>query len=314
MIYMLDIRRIRANPEEIKNALAKKGEFPAVDELLSLDQLRRDIIVKSEQLKRVRNEVSDNIAAAKKAGQDAQDMIEKMREASIAIKEMDQTLREYEERIEALLLEIPNIPHESVPIGKDEKDNTEISTYGVLPQFDFEPKAHWDLGTDLGLLDFERAAKITGARFVVYRGLGARLERALINFMLDLHTEEHGYKEIYPPVLVNSASMTGTGQLPKFGEDMFKCEGLDYYLVPTAEVPVTNLLRNEILDEDELPVYYVAYTACFRAEAGAAGRDTRGLIRQHQFDKVELVKFVNPKDSYDELDNQRLNAGISRGI
>lgn len=235
-------------------------------------------------------------------------MIEKMRDVSANIKEMDQELREYENQIEALLLEIPNIPHESVPVGKDEKENIEVSRWGTVPEFDFEPKAHWDLGPDLGLLDFERAAKITGARFVVYQGLGARLERALINFMLDLHTSEHGYIEVYPPVLVNEASMIGTGQLPKFGEDMFKCEGLDYYLVPTAEVPVTNLLRNEILGEESLPIYYVAYTACFRAEAGAAGRDTRGLIRQHQFDKVELVKFVQPEMSYDELDKLVDNA------
>lgn len=305
---MLDIKRIRSNPEEVKRALAKKGEFPAIDELLKLDEKRRDTIVKCERLKKLRNEVSDSIAAAKKAGQDGSDMIQKMRDVSANIKDMDQELRECENRIEALLLEIPNIPHESVPFGKDEKENVEVSRWGTIPEFDFEVKAHWDLGPDLGLLDFERAAKITGARFVVYQGLGARLERALVNFMLDLHTSEHGYKEVYPPVLVNEASMIGTGQLPKFGEDMFKCEGLDYYLVPTAEVPVTNLLRNEILDEESLPIYYVAYTACFRAEAGAAGRDTRGLIRQHQFDKVELVKFVRPEDSYAELDKLVDNA------
>lgn len=305
---MLDIKRIRANPEEVKRLLAKKGEFPAIDELLRLDEKRRETIVKSEQLKKLRNEVSDKIAEIKRAGQDGTELIEKMREVSQNIKEMDQELREYESQIEALLLEIPNLPHESVPLGKDENENVEVSRWGTVPEFDFEPKAHWDLGTDLGILDFERAAKITGARFVVYKGLGAKLERALINFMLDLHTGEHGYKEVHPPVLVNEASMIGTGQLPKFAEDMFKCEGLDYYLVPTAEVPVTNLLRDEILDEESLPIYYTAYTACFRAEAGAAGRDTRGLIRQHQFDKVELVKFVKPETSYDELDKLVDNA------
>lgn len=305
---MLDIKRIRANPEEIREALVKKGEFPALDELLMLDKKRRETIVETEQLKQLRNEVSDSIAAMKKDNKDATEMIERMRNVSTSIKELDQKLRKYDERMESLLLEIPNTPHESVPFGKDESENVEVSRWGTIPEMNFESKAHWDLGFDLGILDFERAAKITGARFVVYRGLGAKLERALINFMLDLHTCEHGYTEVFPPFLVNEASMIGTGQLPKFSEDMFKCEGLDYYLTPTAEVPVTNLHRDEILDEKALPIYYAAYTASFRAEAGAAGRDTRGLIRQHQFDKVELVKFVHPEGSYDELEKLVENA------
>ena len=225
-----------------------------------------------------------------------------MRQVGEEIKQLDGEVRETEEKIQDLLLNIPNIPHSSVPIGKDDSENVEVARWGEPREFDFEPLAHWEIGAKLGILDFEQAAKITGARFTVYRGLGARLERAVMNFMLDLHTQEHGYQEIFPPFLVNKDSMIGTGQLPKFAEDMFKCDGLDYYLIPTAEVPVTNLHRGEIIDGDQLPIYYAAYTACFRAEAGAAGRDTKGLIRQHQFNKVELVKFVKPETSYEELD------------
>ena len=261
-----------------------------------------------EQLKAKRNSVSEEIARLKREKQDAQSLVEEMRLVSQKIKEMDGELREVEAKLEDLLLRIPNIPHESVHVGTSEADNKEIRRWGEPREFDFEPLPHWDLGVNLDIIDFERAAKITGSRFYVLKGLGARLERALISFMIDLHVEEHGYTEVLPPYIVNQQSATGTGQLPKFGEDMFKLEGLDYYLIPTAEVPVTNLYRDEILDIEQLPIYHVAYSACFRSEAGSAGRDTRGLIRVHQFDKVELVKFVLPENSYDELEKLTSNA------
>ena len=300
---MLDIKLIRQNPEIVRDALARRGEDDAVlDEVLAADEERRKLIYEVEQLKKRRNEVSDDIARMKKDGRDASAAILEMREVSAKIKEMDGAVRALDEKLAALLLAIPNIPHPSVPLGKDESENVEVRRWGTPRQFDFEPKPHWEIGVDLGILDFERAAKITGARFTVFRGAGARLVRALISFMIDMHTKEHGYTEVYPPFLVNRESMIGTGQLPKFAEDMFRCEGTDYYLVPTAEVPVTNLYRGEILDASQLPIYHVAYTACFRAEAGSAGRDTRGLVRQHEFDKVELVKFVRPETSYDELE------------
>lgn len=300
---MLDIKLIRQNPEIVRDALARRGEDDAVlDEVLAVDEERRKLIYEVEQLKKRRNEVSDEIARVKKSGGDATDAILEMRDVSAKIKEMDDSVRALDEKLTSLLLAIPNIPHSSVPTGKDESENVEIRRWGTPRKFDFEPKPHWELGVDLGILDFERAAKITGARFTVFRGAGARMVRALIAFMIDLHTKEHGYTEVYPPFLVNRESMIGTGQLPKFAEDMFRCEGTDYYLVPTAEVPVTNLYRGEILEASELPIYHVAYTACFRAEAGSAGRDTRGLVRQHEFDKVELVKFVRPETSYDELE------------
>lgn len=300
---MLDIKLIRQNPEIVRDALARRGEDDAVlDEVLAADEARRKLIYEVEQLKKRRNEVSDDIARMKKDGRDASAAILEMREVSAKIKEMDDAVRALDEKLTALMLGIPNIPHPSVPVGKDESENVEVRRWGTPRQFDFEPKPHWEIGVDLGILDFERAAKITGARFTVFRGAGARLVRALISFMIDMHTKEHGYTEVYPPFLVNRESMIGTGQLPKFAEDVFRCEGTDYYLVPTAEVPVTNLYRGEILDASQLPIYHVAYTACFRAEAGSAGRDTRGLVRQHEFDKVELVKFVRPETSYDELE------------
>ncbi len=306
---MIDIKTIREDPKLVKDSLTRRGEDTGVVDMLLLnDEERRKLVYEVEKLKQRRNEVSNEIAAMKREGRDTKGAILEMREVGERIKEMDDAIRQMEKTISDILLSIPNIPHESVPYGKDESENVEIRRWREPTTFDFEPKAHWDIGVNLGILDFERAAKISGARFTVLRGAGARLSRALVAFMIDLHTGEHGYTEIYPPVLVNTDSMIGTGQLPKFAEDMFHCEGTDYYLTPTAEVPVTNLYRDEILSHDDLPIYHVAYTACFRAEAGSAGRDTRGLIRQHQFDKVELVKFVKPGTSYDELEKLVGNA------
>ncbi|HHX25514.1 MAG TPA: serine--tRNA ligase [Firmicutes bacterium] len=306
---MIDIKTIREDPKLVKDSLTRRGEDTGVVDMLLLnDEERRKLVYEVEKLKQRRNEVSNEIAAMKREGRDTKGAILEMREVGERIKEMDDAIRQMEKTISDILLSIPNIPHESVPYGKDESENVEIRRWREPTTFDFEPKAHWDIGVNLGILDFERAAKISGARFTVLRGAGARLSRALVAFMIDLHTGEHGYTEIYPPVLVNTESMIGTGQLPKFAEDMFHCEGTDYYLTPTAEVPVTNLYRDEILSHDDLPIYHVAYTACFRAEAGSAGRDTRGLIRQHQFDKVELVKFVKPGTSYDELEKLVGNA------
>ncbi|HXL03536.1 MAG TPA: serine--tRNA ligase [Bacillota bacterium] len=306
---MLDIKTIREDPKLVKDSLVRRGEDSSVvDMLLLCDEERRKLVYEVEKLKQRRNEVSSEIAKMKREDQDTKGAILEMREVGERIKEMDDTIRQMEKKISDILLSIPNIPHESVPYGKDESENVEVRRWREPRSFDFEPKAHWDIGVNLGILDFERASKISGARFTVLRGAGARLSRALVAFMIDLHTGEHGYTEIYPPVLVNTESMIGTGQLPKFAEDMFHCEGTDYYLIPTAEVPVTNLYRDEILSADDLPIYHVAYSACFRAEAGSAGRDTRGLIRQHQFDKVELVKFVKPGTSYDELEKLVGNA------
>lgn len=300
---MLDIKVLRADFAGVKKLLQHRGEdLTDLGKFEELDTRRRELIVQSEQLKSKRNEVSGQVAALKRDKQDADHLIVEMREVGDKIKEIDDELRVYEEQLENLLLNIPNIPHESVPIGESEDDNIEIRKWGEVRDFGFEPKPHWDIADQLGILDFERAGKVTGSRFVFYKGLGARLERALMNFMLDLHVEEHGYKEVIPPYIVNRASMTGTGQLPKFEEDAFRIESEDYFLIPTAEVPVTNLHRDEILSGEELPINYAAYSACFRSEAGSAGRDTRGLIRQHQFNKVELVKFVKPEDSYAELE------------
>ncbi len=301
LMDMLDLKQIRHNPEKVKEDLLKKGDYPQIDEIVKLDEKRRQLIYDSEQLKSLRNEVSDDIGNLKRKGEDASDKIAEMRQVSSKIKELEDELRNYEAKLQTLLLEVPNIPHESVVHGADERDNEEISTWGQIREFKFEVKPHWDLGPNLGLIDFEQAGKISGARFVVYKGIGARLERALINFMLDTHIQEHGYEEVFPPFIVNEDSMVGTGQLPKFHEDMFKLKDTNYYLVPTAEVPVTNLHRDDTIDEEQLPIKYSAYTACFRAEAGAAGRDSRGLIRQHQFDKVELVQFVKPDTSYEQL-------------
>ncbi|MDW7674454.1 MAG: serine--tRNA ligase [Bacillota bacterium] len=305
---MLDIKLIRSNPELVKKGLAKRGTVVALDEFLALDEKWRKSLVEVEELKKKRNEVSEVIGQKKKAGEDAEALILEMRDVSQKVKEMDEGIRDLEQQMEKLLLNIPNIPNESVPEGSSDEDNEIIRSWGEPTKFDFEPKAHWDIGLDLDILDFERGGKITGARFTVYKGLGARLERALINFMLDLHTGEHGYEEIFPPFLVNRDSMTGTGQLPKFEEDAFNVAKTDYFLIPTAEVPVTNLYRDEILNKEQLPIYHTAYSACFRAEAGAHGRDTRGLIRQHQFNKVELVKFSEPEKSYEELEALTNNA------
>ena len=302
---MLDLKRIRTNPEEIKKALTNRGEdfdVSVIDELISLDEERRKILVQVETLKGKRNQVSAEIPKKKKAGEDVTAIMAEMRELGDEIKEFDVKTNEIDERIKYIMLRIPNIPHPSVPEGESDEDNVQIKTWGEPTKFDFEPKAHWDLGTDLNILDFERGGKIAGSRFTVYKGLGARLERSIINYFLDKHTSENGYTEVLPPYMVNRDSMTGTGQLPKFEEDAFKVENNGYFLIPTAEVPVTNMYRNEVLAGDDLPLKYAAYSACFRAEAGSAGRDTRGLVRQHQFNKVELVKFCKPEQSYEELD------------
>ncbi|MDK2888827.1 MAG: seryl-tRNA synthetase [Thermoanaerobacter sp.] len=299
---MLDLKFVRNNPEIVSEALEKRGSDLSLEPFLELERRRREKLVVVEQLKNRRNVVSEEIGRRKKAGQDAEEMVQEMRQVSARIKELDEEIRDLEEQIQVTLLSIPNIPHESVPVGRDAADNVEVRRWGEPRQFDFTPRAHWELGEVLDIIDFERGSKVAGARFSFYKGAGARLERGVINFMLDLHTREHGYTEIFPPFIVNGDSMIGTGQLPKFAEDMFKLEGKNFYLIPTAEVPVTNLYREEILPGDRLPIYHCAYSACFRAEAGAAGRDTRGLIRQHQFNKVELVKFTRPEDSYEELE------------
>ncbi|MCM3763202.1 serine--tRNA ligase [Alkalihalobacillus oceani] len=300
---MLDIKRLRNDLESIKASLKTRGEdISGLDRFAELDEKRRAIIVEVEELKSRRNQVSQEVAQLKRAKQDADHLIKETKEVSERIKTLDEGLRHVEEELEGILLTIPNVPHDSVPVGESEDDNVEIRKWGTVRSFEFEAKPHWDLASALDIVDFERAAKVTGSRFVFYKGLGARLERALINFMMDLHQDEHGYTEILPPYMVNRASMTGTGQLPKFEEDAFKIREEDYFLIPTAEVPVTNLHRDEILSAEQLPLAYTAYSANFRSEAGSAGRDTRGLIRQHQFNKVELVRFVKPEDSYEALE------------
>lgn len=300
---MLDVKFLRANLEEVKQRLQHRGEdLTDFGKFTELDSRRRELLVEGEALKGRRNEVSQQIAVLKKEKKDADALIQEMREVGDQIKVLDDELKQVEETLDELLLSIPNIPHETVPVGESEDDNVEIRNWGEKPQFSYEPKPHWEIADGLQILDFERAGKVTGSRFAFYKGLGARLERALISFMMDLHSEEHGYEEVLPPYMVNRASMTGTGQLPKFEEDAFKIEDTDYFLIPTSEVPVTNLHRDEILSGDQLPIKYCAYSANFRSEAGSAGRDTRGLIRQHQFNKVELVKFVKPEDSYEELE------------
>ncbi|HWL23739.1 MAG TPA: serine--tRNA ligase [Ureibacillus sp.] len=300
---MLDIKRVRDNYEEVKKILLTRNEdLGNIDEFEALDTQRRELIAKTEVLKAERNKVSEQISVMKRNKENADEVIARMREVGDEIKQLDADLREVEEKFEYMMMRLPNIPHESVPVGTSEDDNVEVLKWGELPNFNFEAKPHWDLATDLQIVDFERAGKVTGSRFVFYRGLGARLERALMSFMMDLHAEEHGYEEMLPPVIVNRDSLTGTGQLPKFEEDVFKLVDTDYFMIPTAEVPVTNFYRDEILDAEVLPKGFAAYSACFRSEAGSAGRDTRGLIRQHQFNKVELVRFVKPEDSYDELE------------
>ncbi|MDP3025600.1 MAG: serine--tRNA ligase [candidate division Zixibacteria bacterium] len=305
---MFDLKFIRENKELVKKAIQNKNESLNLDELLGLDEKRREIISSVEELKRQRNLSNQTIALLKKEKKDAKAEIEKMRGVSEKISSLDNSLKEIEDKIDSLLLRVPNIPHSTVPVGFDENSNVVIKEWGELPEFSFEPRAHWEIGELLGILDLARGAKLSGSGFYALIGKGALLERGLINFMLDLHTKEHGYKEVWPPFMVNRASMTGTGQLPKLEEDMYLCEKDDLFLVPTAEVPVTNLHRDEILKSEELPIYYVAYTPCFRREAGSYGKDTRGILRVHQFDKVEMVKFVKPEDSYDELEKLVANA------
>ena len=306
---MLDIKRIREDYDAVKAAVEKrcKGDY-GLSKVLPLDARRRELLLEVEQMKNRQNVVSKEIPKLKKAGEDASAIMAEMKELSAQIKELDAQVSEVEKELRDLLLGIPNTPYKDVQVGEDDGANVELRKVGEPREFGFEPKAHWDIGTDLDILDFDRAAKISGARFTVYKGLGARLERSVISFMLDLHTIDQDYVEILPPFMVNRAAMTGTGQLPKFEEDMFYVPQKDFFLIPTAEVPVTNLRAQEIMPEDELPVYYTAYTPCFRAEAGSAGRDTRGLIRQHQFNKVELVKFVKPETSYDELEKLTADA------
>ena len=301
---MLDIKRIREDFDGVKAAVERrcKGDF-GIDNVLEYDKHRRALLAEVEQMKNQQSVKSKEIPKMKKAGEDTTELMAEMKKLSEEIKVLDAKVSEVEANLQDALLNVPNTPNPTVQIGEDDSDNVELRKWGEPREFDFEHKAHWDVGTDLDILDFERAAKISGARFTVYKGLGARLERAVINFMLNLHTEEHGFTEILPPFMVNRDAMTGTGQLPKFEEDMFYIPQKDFFLVPTAEVPVTNLRAQEIIPEAELPIYYTAYTPCFRAEAGSAGRDTRGLIRQHQFNKVELVKFVKPETSYDELES-----------
>ncbi|MCR6525337.1 serine--tRNA ligase [Lysinibacillus capsici] len=300
---MLDIKRVRENFTEIKEMLLTRNEdLGNLDDFEDLDAKRRELIAKTEELKAERNKVSEQISVMKRNKENADEVIARMRQVGDEIKELDVQLNNVEERFKDMMMRLPNIPHESVPVGTSEDDNVEEYTWGEIPTFDFDIKAHWDLATDLKIVDFERGAKVTGSRFLFYRGLGARLERALMTFMMDLHAEEHGYEEMLPPVIVNRDSLTGTGQLPKFEEDVFKLEETDYFMIPTAEVPVTNFYRDEILPAEALPQGFAAYSACFRSEAGSAGRDTRGLIRQHQFNKVELVRFVKPEESYEQLE------------
>lgn len=305
---MLEIKFVRQNLSVVSEALQKRNTDADLDSFARSEDLRKGSLTEIEALRCRRNTVSEEIARIKKSGGDAEHLVIEMRDVSAKIKELEGIINENEEKIKNILYTIPNIPHESVPVGKDENDNIEIKRNGTPPVFDFEVKAHWDLGEALGILDFERAAKISGARFPLSFGHGARLERALISFMIDLHVSRSSYAEVLPPFMVNRKSMTATGQLPKFEQDLFKVEGTDYYLIPTAEVPVTNIHQGEIMDEKNLPKYYVAHTPCFRSEAGSYGKDTKGLIRQHQFNKVELVKLVTPETSYDELEKLLLDA------
>ncbi|MFR6598143.1 MAG: serine--tRNA ligase [Finegoldia magna] len=305
---MLDIKRIRNNPEEIIEALKKRrGEYP-IQKLLDTDEKRREVIQKVESMKAEQNKLSKQVPQMKKNGEDTTELFKNLKKLSDDIKSMDDDLKNIDEEIREYLMEIPNTPNKDVPVGLDDTENLEMRKWGEPRKFDFDIKAHWDLGVDLYILDFERATKISKSRFSVFKGKGARLERALMNFMVDLHTDKQGYTEMNTPVLMSPSAMKGTGQIPKFKEDMFYCEKDDMYLAPTAEVPVTNLLGGEILEQGSLPIYYTAFTQCFRREAGSAGRDTRGLIRNHQFEKVEMVKFVEPATSYDELEKLTNNA------
>ncbi|MBQ4062548.1 MAG: serine--tRNA ligase [Christensenellaceae bacterium] len=305
---MLDIKRIRQNPQEVKAMVDRRGKVTNIDKLLSLDEERRSIITDNEAKKARKNEVSKMIPQLKKNGEDTTAIFAEMKVLGEEIKAGDDKLNALDAEIKEILLSIPNTPNPLVPDGLDDNDNVELRKFGEPTAFDFEPKPHWDLGEALDILDFEKGASVTGARFLFYKGLGSRLERSVYNFMLDTHTGESGYTEVFPPYIVHERSMYGTGQLPKFAEDMFKLEGTNYYLIPTAEVPVTNMYRESVIDGAKLPIKHCAYSACFRAEAGSAGRDTRGLIRVHQFNKVELVKFVRPETSYDELESLTADA------
>ena len=305
---MLDIKFIRQNTELVRRKMLERGTDMDMTPFLDLDARRRDILQEVETLRNERNTVSKQIGEKKKNKEDASELINRMGDVSTRIKELDEELKKAEDDLQSIVMMIPNIPHESVAYGTSSEDNPIVRVWGEKPVLNFTPKAHWDIGEDLGILDFARGAKITGARFTVYKGLGAMLERAVMNFMLDLHIFDHGYTEVLTPFMVNRDSMTGTGQLPKFEEDLFRVDKVDYFLIPTAEVPVTNIHRDEVLSEKELPVLYVAYSPCFRAEAGSYGKDTRGLIRQHQFNKVEMVKFATPETSYDELEKLTGNA------
>ena len=305
---MLDMKFVRENPELVMDAMRKRNANVNLDELLELEKKRRELTLQVEALKSQRNAASQEIGKMKKAGENADAQMAEVRALGDKIAEDDKELKDIEARLKEILMTIPNMPAADTPVGSSDADNPVVRTWREPAKFAFEPQAHWDIGEKLNILDVERAGKVSGARFTFYRGLGSRLERSVINFFLDIHTGENGYTEFFPPFIVNKDSMQGTGQLPKFAEDMFKLEGLDYYLIPTAEVPITNLHRDEILSGDDLPLYYTAYSACFRAEAGSAGRDTRGLIRQHQFNKVELVKFTKPEDSWDELEKLTANA------
>jgi seryl-tRNA synthetase len=307
-ITMLDLKFVRANLDKVKEMLNHRMYDLDMSRFETLDQERRQRLTVLEQLRHRRNRVSEEIAAMKKRGEDASEVIAEMKQVSTDIKDKEKEVSEFVEALNELLMVIPNMPDASVPIGESEEDNPVIRTWGEIRKMGFDPLPHWEIGERLGILDFACGAKLAGARFTLYRGMGARLERALINFMLDIHTQEHSYTEVLPPFMVNSACMTGTGQLPKFKEDLFKIEGWDFYLIPTAEVPVTNIHREEVLSEDQLPLYYVSYTPCFRSEAGSYGKDTRGLIRQHQFNKVEMVKFTRPEESYNELEKLTRNA------
>lgn len=305
---MLDIRWIRANADKVKTFLINRKNDIDIAPLLSLDEEKRTLLTETEELKARRNEGSRKIGTAKAKGEDASAAMEEMRSIGERVKEIDGRIADIDEKMSDILLSIPNRPHESVPVGADENDNQEIRRWGEPRKYTFEPKPHWDLGEALGILDFEKGAVLAQSRFTVLKGAGARLARALLNFMLDLHTEKHGYVEVQPPFMVNSKTMRGTGNLPKFAEDLYKCENDDLWLIPTAEVPLTNLHSEEIITEEQLPLYYTAYTPCFRREAGAYGRDVRGMLRQHQFDKVEMVKLTTPESSYDELEKLTDNA------
>ncbi len=305
---MLEIKILRENLSNVEQILLKRGQKFEFAPFLEIDDKRRKILHEIEDLRHKRNVVSDQIAKMKKSGENADDIVAEMRQVSARVKELDKELNECEAAIRTFMLTLPNLPHSSVPEGKNELDNVLVKQWNEPEKFDFKPKAHWTIGEDLGILDFETASKITGSRFPLYKGMGAKLERAIISFMIDVHTEEHGYTEVLPPFMVNRNTITNTGQLPKFEEDLFKVEGLDYFLIPTAEVPVTNIHMDQILSDEDLPIYYTACTPCFRSEAGSYGKDTRGLIRQHQFSKVEMVKFSEPETSYDELEKMTRNA------